>query len=122
MFVGSRCRTVEARGDSTGAVLGHGCIRLYATLGENIETSWITFAWRLGSRVHSQCPLAVVQNCFMPVEIPQVQFSVKVCISSYATLEENIETGWTTFAWRLALSVFTVKVRGLLCRTASCQW
>ena len=34
-------------------------------------------------------------------------------------LGENIETTWVTFAWRLALSMFTVRVRGLLCRTAS---
>ena len=54
-----------------------------------------------------------------PVEIPQVQFSDKVFIGSYATLGENIETSWVTFAWRLALSMFTVRVRGLLCRTAS---
>ena len=39
--------TPEARGDSTGAVLGQVSIGSCAILGENIETSWVTFAWRL---------------------------------------------------------------------------
>ena len=52
-----------------------------------------------------------------PVEFPQVQFSDKVCIGSCAILAENIETNWVKFAWRLALSMLRVSVRGLSCRT-----
>ena len=61
------------------------------------------------------------EELLKPVVIPQVQFSDKVCTSSYATLGENIETRWVTFAWCLALSMFTVRVRGLLCRSF-CPW
>ena len=50
-----------------------------------------------------------------PVEIPQVQFSDKVCIGSCAILAENIETSWVTFAWCLALSMLRVSVRGSSC-------
>ena len=52
-----------------------------------------------------------------PVEIPQVQFSDKVCIGSCAILPENIETSWVMSVWRLALSMLRVSVRGLSCRT-----
>ena len=47
-----------------------------------------------------------------PVEIPQVQFSDKVSIESCAILGENIEMSWVTSAWRLALRMLRVSVRG----------
>ena len=56
-----------------------------------------------------------------PVEFPQVQFLDKVSIGSCAIVGENIETSWVTFAWRLALRMLRVSVRGLLCRTAEAR-
>ena len=58
----------------------------YAILGENIEASWVTFAW-FGALYADSCSWAVVQSYTavadfpvvlmalpLPVEIPQVQF------------------------------------------------
>ena len=96
-------RTPEARGDSTGAVLGQCLYCLCAILAENIETSWVTSLWLLALSVLRVNVRGL--SCRTPYARGDSTGAVlgQVSIGSCAILGENIETSWVTFVWRLAL-------------------
>ena len=75
---GLSCRTPEARGDSTGAVLGRNPVLVCAILSKNSARSSTDLSENCTGVWRSECCESVFVGCrvdlLKPVEIPQVQF------------------------------------------------